>query len=256
MRNEAKMKMEYLYPKKILVVVPARGGSKRIHKKNIKKINDHPMIYWPLSVISELFETKQTIVSTDSDEIMSVVLETGLEIPFRRPVELSDDFTITNAVIRHALQWYEKTFHKVDIVITIYPTAVLLSKNDIIEAIKTINSDEHCDTVMSAARYPYPIQRAVYEHANGYAKMFNPEYYAARSQDLLPASHDAGQFYVTRAATIRTEKPFIETNLKLQFIEADRVIDIDNQEDFEIAEKKLKFFKPNFKGFHWRKKTN
>lgn len=247
------MQIERLYRKKILVVVPARGGSKRIHKKNIRKINNHPMIYWPLSVISELFETKQTIVSTDCDEIMSVILETGLEIPFRRPVALSGDFTITNEVIRHALQWYEKTFNKVDIVITIYPTAVLLSKNDIIEAIKTIISDEHCDTVMSAARYQYPIQRAVYENANGYAKMFNPEYYSARSQDLLPASHDAGQFYVTRAATIRTQKPYIDEKLKLQFIDADKVIDIDDMEDFQIAEKKLKYFKPRFEGFHWGK---
>ena len=156
----------------ILVVVPARGGSKRINKKNIKPIAGQPMIYWPLMELSKFFQAASVIVSTDDSEIASHVESKGLKIPFMRPDELSGDFVGTFEVISHALDWYEKNVSKVNYVVTVYPTAVLLSMKDIINAVDTLKADLNCDSVMSATNYPSPIQRAVYINKDGFAKMF------------------------------------------------------------------------------------
>lgn len=228
---------------KILVVVPARGGSKRIHKKNIKPIAGQPMIFWPLMELSKFFPPTNVIVSTDDSEIASQVESKGLEIYFQRPKELSGDFTGTFEVVKHALDWYEKKVGKVNYVITVYPTAVLLSMKDIISSINALKEDSNCDSVMPVTNYPSPIQRAVYTNKDGYAKMFQPNEYLTRSQDLIEAFHDAGQFYVNTADSIRSKKILTSSNVKLHHLKRNNVVDIDNMEDFEIAEEKLKFSK-------------
>ena len=199
-----------------LVVLPARKGSKRIPHKNIKTIYGQPMIYWPLMVINKMFEAKKVLVSTDSKVIKKIVEKKGLKVPFLRPSNLSDDHTGTAPVITHALDWYEKNVSKVKYVLTVYPTAVMLSKLDVISAMKILLKDKKCDSVMSACKFSFPIQRAVYKNKNGYAQMFEPKNYSKRSQDLTEAIHDAGQFYLTKVDTVRNGLSLINSNVKLQ----------------------------------------
>ena len=240
------------FKENILVVIPARGGSKRIPNKNIKLINGQPMIYWPLMIINQIVKANKVIVSTDSKYIKKTVENKGLKVPFIRPKSLSDDFTGTIPVVKHALSWYEKNIHKIDYVLTVYPTAVMLNKKDIIIAMKSLKDNAKCDTVMSATHFPFPIQRAVYEDNNGFAKMFEPKNYSKRSQDLRESMHDAGQFYLSKASAIRRGALLTNSNVKLHLINRNNVIDIDNIEDFEIAEEKLKLYKKKINIKKWQ----
>lgn len=162
-----------------------------------------------------------------------------------RPKSLSDNFTGTVPVVQHALKWYETYVKKVDFVLTVYPTAVLLNEDDIRSAITTLAEDEECDSVMSATSFSFPIQRAVHEDQSGYAVMFYPEHYSTRSQDLMEAKHDAGQFYFSRAESVRRGSLLTNSKVKLQMLHRNSVIDIDTLEDFEIAEEKLSMRKKN-----------
>jgi pseudaminic acid cytidylyltransferase len=125
-----------------LVIVPARGGSKRIPDKNVKPISGQPMIYWPLMALAGLFNAENVLVSTDSQLVKPAVEATGLSVPFKRPANLSDDFTGTAEVVAHALKWFEDNVRKVDYVLTVYPTAVLLSEEDIVAAMNSLRHDE------------------------------------------------------------------------------------------------------------------
>lgn len=229
--------------KNTLVVIPARGGSKRIPDKNIKEIYGKPMICWPLTEIKKIFDPALILVSTDSDKIKEKVEREGLTVPFKRPADLADDFTGTAEVVTHALNWFEKNVHEVDFVVTVYPTAVMLSSKDLIAAKHILDSDKNCDCVMSSANFSYPIQRAVFENKNGFAEMFQPENYHKRSQDFIEAKHDAGMFYVNRAQAVRECRILTNSNVKLYPLKRHFVIDIDTVEDFEEAIEKLKIYK-------------
>ena len=238
--------------KKTLVVIPARGGSKRIHNKNIIDINGQPMIYWPLIQLSTIFKGSDVLVSTDSSEIKSAVEKKGLQVPFLRPAELSDDYTGTAEVVAHALNWYEDHVCKVEYVMTVYPTAVLLSAADIVAAVEALRSDRNCDSIMSATSFPFPIQRAVFENSAGYAEMFEPSHYSSRSQDLTEAMHDAGQFYVSKASVVREGRVLTNTNVKLHKLARNKVVDIDTFEDFQIAEERLRLMRGDQVLDNWR----
>ena len=235
-----------------LVVIPARGGSKRIPDKNIKEIFGQPMIYWPLMEIQKIFNRKNVLISTDSKMIKSVAEEKGLDVPFLRPMNLSDDFTGTTAVVEHALKWYEKNVKKVEYVLTVYPTAVLLREEDIRTAMEVLGEDEACDSVMSATNFSFPIQRAVFKNDNGYAEMFDSKNYFKRSQDLEEAKHDAGQFYLSKANVIRSGASLVNSKVRLLLLHRNNVIDIDTEEDFEIAEEKLQIIKKKMVDSSWR----
>ena len=223
-----------------LVVIPARGGSKRIPNKNIKSICGQPMIYWPLMELRKIFKAENVLVSTDSNLIKVTVEQKGLKVPFIRPKSLSDDFTGTVPVANHALSWYEQNVKEVDYVLTVYPTALLLREEDICSAMATLRDDKSCDSVMSASNFSFPIQRAVFENSDGYAEMFQPQHYSTRSQDLIEAKHDAGQFYLSRASSLRDGALLTNSKVKLQLLHRKNVIDIDTVEDLEIAEQKLR----------------
>jgi len=223
-----------------LVVVPARGGSKRIPNKNIKTICGQPMIYWPLKELSKSFRSDRILVSTDDEDIVRTVQAKGLQVPFIRPDELSDDHTGTMDVVTHALDWYENNVAPVDYVLVVYPTAVLLETTDIEEAYAKLVADEKCDAVFSATSFPFPIQRAVFEGEKQYVEMFQPQNFAVRSQDLTEAFHDAGQFYFCRSNTVRQSLNFGNFQWKLQKLRRNKVVDIDTLEDFELAESKMR----------------
>lgn len=222
-----------------LVVIPARGGSKRIPNKNVKEIFGQPMIYWPLMELRKIFNANNVLVSTDSVMIKNVVETKGVNVPFIRPENLSDDFTGTAAVVEHALNWHEANVRAVDFVLTVYPTAVLLREEDIRASMELLREDESCDSIMSATAFPFPIQRAVFENESGYAQMFEPSCYYSRSQDLIEAKHDAGQFYLSRAEAVRKGAILTNSNVKLQLLHRNDVVDIDTIEDFEVAENRL-----------------
>lgn len=223
----------------ILVVIPARGGSKRIPDKNVRLICGQPMIHWPLMELQKAFSADNILVTTDSDSIKKMVEKKGLRVPFTRPKNLSDDFVGTVPVVSHALKWFEENVREVDLVLTVYPTAVLLNIEDIHSSVSLIKEDENCDCVMSAANFPFPIQRAVFENKLGYAEMFEPANYHERSQDLVAAKHDAGQFYLTKAHAVRRGAILTNSNVRLQMLHRSKVIDIDTLEDLDIAEERL-----------------
>jgi len=248
---EVKKNISKLCVDSTLVVIPARGGSKRIPNKNIKEIFGQPMIYWPLMEINKIFNRDNVLISTDSKLIKEFSERKGLSVPFMRPENLSDDFTGTAAVVEHALNWYEANIKKVEFVLTVYPTAVLLNEKDIHAAMAALNQDLHCDSVMSAVNFSFPIQRAVYENDQGFAEMFYPEQYSTRSQDLIEAKHDAGQFYLSRAESIRSGALLTNSKVRLQLIHRNNVVDIDTIEDFEIAEEKLRIYKKNLIDKNW-----
>ena len=201
------------------------------------------MIYWPLMILSRLFSAGNVLVSTDSDSIKSLVEAKGLNVPFKRPKSLSDDFTGTGEVVTHALNWYEKNVGKVDYVLTVYPTAVLLSQDDLITAMNMLRQDSKADAVMTATNFAFPIQRAIRKNQDGYAEIIQPEHYQKRSQDLAEAMHDAGQFYLSKADAVRKCAQVDNSRVKIQSLHRSKVVDIDTFEDFDLAEERLNIYR-------------
>lgn len=225
----------------VLAVVPARGGSKRIPRKNVVNFCGRPMIAWPIQAIRDSGVVDEIIVSTDSLEIREIAQQWGASAPFERPDHLSGDHVGTAEVTRHALEWFVDNHGAPDYVLTVYPTAVFISAADIANAVSLIER-EGTDIVFSGAEFPAPIQRAFFIDENGIARMFHPENYSKRSQDLVPAYHDAGQFYLVRTDVAMRGQSFNERPASLYVIPRDRVVDIDTPEDLRIAERLFESF--------------
>ena len=225
--------------KKIIAIVPARRGSKRIPQKNVKHFYGKPIIKWPLEVLKQSKIIDEIIISTDCEDVISISEEMGIKVPFLRPKELSDDITGTAAVIKHALEWYIQNKGNVDYVLTVYPTAVFLRNEDIIEAYEMIKNDEN-DIIFTGTEYAYPIQRAVFLDENKKVKMFEPKHMITRSQDLKKSYHDAGQFYFAKSSAVLSEISALSQLSSMIVLPRERVFDIDTQEDFNLAEKMFK----------------
>jgi N-acylneuraminate cytidylyltransferase len=221
---------------KILTVIPARGGSKRIPKKNIIDFCGKPMIAWPIELLQSIKVLDEIIVSTDSEEIAQIVKNLGAKVPFSRPRELSDDYTGTTAVIKHAVEWYMANVGPVDYVLTVYPTAVFLSTKDIEKAFDLLRSSGS-EIVFPGTEYPSPIQRAIYLDDQQRVAMFQPEHFTSRSQDLQTAYHDAGQFYFSKISAVLNETPFFSHTARMIVIPRHRVVDIDTMDDLKLATK-------------------
>ncbi len=226
---------------KILIVIPARGGSKRIPDKNIKNIASKPMIHWPLNELLKVFPKKNILISTDSEKIKKVVNLLNIEIPFTRPEKLSDDYIGINEVLYHALDWYEANINRVEFVILVYPTSVLLKHEDILNAYDKLRKESLSDQILSVTNFPFPIERAVIKDKNGFMKMIYPENYNKRSQDFIETFHDAGQFSIYRSEALRERKEFNESKVIMHLLDRENAVDIDNIEDFKIAEKRLMY---------------
>jgi pseudaminic acid cytidylyltransferase len=228
-----------MHTQKVLAIIPARGGSKRIPKKNIKEFCGKPMIGWPLSVLNDGDIVDEIIVSTDSEEIAKVAKNLGAKIPFMRPSELADDFTGTAAVVKHAVEWYLENIGSVEYVLTVYPTAVFLSHKDIEAAFNMLQASD-LEIVFSGTEYPFPIQRAVYLDEQQRVTLFQPEHYSSRSQDLVKAYHDAGQFYFAKLSAVLNNISAFSKASRMLVLPRHRVVDIDTMEDFEVAERLFK----------------
>ena len=218
-----------------VAVIPARGGSKRIPRKNIREFCGKPMIAWPIEVAkqSDLFD--HILVSTDDEEIAEVSKSYGAEIRTMRPVELADDHTGTTEVIAHAVSWMQEQGWTLNAVCCIYATAPLIQMNDLIEAYKLFQSNQW-SFVLSATTFPFPIQRAFKKKDSGGIEMFQPNHFESRSQDLEEAYYDAGQFYFGKPeAWINNERIF-QNNSEIVVLPNWRVQDIDTKDQWRSAE--------------------
>jgi pseudaminic acid cytidylyltransferase len=217
-----------------IAIIPARGGSKRIPKKNIKFFLGKPMISYSIKIAIESKLFDKVIVSTDDDDIKLVAESFGAEVPFIRPKKLSDDYTGTIAVTKHAIEWCLDSGYEVEYVCCIYPTAPLLQIKYLKQGFKSIR-DMNKSFAFSITSYAYPIQRALMIQ-NGNIKMFYPENYQMRSQDLTEGYHDAGQFYWgTVSAFVEDRNIFSHESIPV-ILPRYLVQDIDTLEDWEKAE--------------------
>lgn len=225
--------------KRKLAIIPARGGSKRIYKKNIKSFLDRPIISYSIeaALTSGLFE--EVMVSTDDKEIAKVALSFGAKVPFLRSEKNSNDYATTIDVIIEVINEYKKIGEEFEYTCCIYPCAPLLSKNKLRESFqKLITFDLDC--VFPIVRFGFPIQRAVKIDNGNLVKMFQPEFMQTRSQDLEPSFHDAGQFYFFKTEEVVQSQKLWTANtgfIELTEIESQ---DIDNLIDWDLAVLKYK----------------
>ena len=218
-----------------IVVIPARGGSKRIPLKNIKPFYGKPMIAWSIEAAKACGLFDHIIVSTDDPDIARIAAEYGAEVPFERPAELSDDFTGTGAVVKHALEWCIANIGPVDFVCTLYATAPFIKSQDIISGFELLKGGG-CQMTFTVTSFPFPIQRAVKIASDGSVSMFQPENFFARSQDLESAYHDAGQLYWATTNAVLQDFSAFSKIAKAQILPRHQVQDIDTQEDWDRAE--------------------
>jgi len=218
-----------------LAIIPARGGSKRIPRKNIKPFAGKPMIAWSIesALASGCFD--RIIVSTDDPEIANVARAYGAEVPFMRPPELSDDHAGTMPVISHAIDWQNTYGEAVENACCIYATAPFLQASDIQQGLLKLDESD-AKYVFSVCQYQFPIQRAIKVKANHRVEMFYEEYMNSRSQDLDIAYHDAGQFYWGKASAWLKSEPVFSENSSVLILPRYRVQDIDDLEDWMQAE--------------------
>jgi pseudaminic acid cytidylyltransferase len=218
-----------------LAVIPARGGSKRIPRKNIKAFGGLPMIAWSIraAIQSQCFD--RIIVSTDDDEIAAVAQHHGAEVPFVRPAHLSDDHTGTIPVIAHAIGWQNQLGQAATEVCCLYATAPFVQAADLQRGLQVLQSTG-ADYAFSVTSYAFPIQRAIRITADQRVDMFQPEHFNTRSQDLPEAWHDAGQFYWGQAHAWLSGQPLFSQGSAPVPLPRHRVQDIDTPEDWERAE--------------------
>jgi N-acylneuraminate cytidylyltransferase len=218
-----------------IAVIPARGGSKRIPRKNIKLFCGKPMIAWSIEAAKAANVFDHIIVSTDDAEITEVAKQWGAEVPFVRPAELSDDYVGTGVVVKHATEWAIANIGEVKLICTIYATAPFLKPSDIKQGLDLLLNTNSA-IAFTVTSFPFPIQRAIKLTNSGRIAMFQPEHLLTRSQDLDPAYHDAGQLYwATKEAVLNQVPAFSEAAVPL-VLPRHQVQDIDTNEDWERAE--------------------
>ncbi|MDF0497941.1 pseudaminic acid cytidylyltransferase [Bradyrhizobium yuanmingense] len=218
-----------------IAVIPARGGSKRIPRKNIRPFCGRPIISYSIDAARQSGLFDEIIVSTDDEEIAAVSRQLGAATPFVRPREIADDFTGTNAVVKHAVTWFRERGNEVSHACCIYATAPLIQPRYLCEGHDALTRSDAA-FAFSVTSYAFPIQRAVRITTSGRVDAFYPEHRLTRSQDLEPAYHDAGQFYWGTADAFRDDVPlFSERSIGI-VLPRKYVQDIDTLEDWEQAE--------------------
>lgn len=217
-----------------IAIIPARGGSKRIPRKNIKPFCGKPLIAYSIEVAKDSLLFDRIIVSTDDHEIAAIAKQYGAEVPFIRPAELADDFTGTGDVVEHALKSIKASGQQYDYLCTIYATAPLLQKQYLIEGYNKLKSS-NAQQAFSVTSMPFPIQRCFKVNDNGRCEMFQPEHFFTRSQDLDEAYQDAGQFYWKKLNHTGTEITFGKDSIPV-ILPRHLVQDIDTPEDWQQTE--------------------
>ena len=221
---------------KALALITARGGSKRIPRKNIKDFNGKPIIAYSIEAALGSGVFDEVMVSTDDEEIAEISRSYGAQVPFLRSEKTSNDYATTSDVINEVISEYEKRGKRFDIITCIYPTAPFITADKLKKAVEDLEKSD-ADTLIPVVRFSYPPQRAMEIH-DGKLVFRQPENLKARSQDLTPHFHDAGQFYVTRTESfLKTNNLLMGSIIPLELSELE-VQDIDNEVDWKLAELK------------------
>lgn len=222
---------------KQLAIITARGGSKRIPRKNIKDFCGKPILTYSIEAARAAGVFDEIMVSTDDKEIAEIAQKAGACVPFFRSRETAGDFASTDAVIMEVLREYEKKGCFFDAFCCIYPTAPFLTGERLKAAMALLDK---ADSVMPVVPFSYPPQRGLILNQDGFMERQFPEYAAARSQDLPVIYHDCGQFYACRTAPfLREGTTDVERLVPLVLSEME-VQDIDTLEDFAMAEMKYR----------------
>lgn len=216
-----------------IACIPARGGSKRVPRKNVRDFAGRPMIAWAIAtaLASRLFE--RLVVSTDDAEIAEVAEAAGAEVPFERPAELADDHAATAAVMAHAAD--ALGLAETDELVCIYPATPLLTPGRLAEAGERFARGD-VDYVFAAQRFAFPPQRGLVADGAG-VRPVDPAAIARRSQDLEPVYHDAGQFYWASATAWRDERPLFGPRSAMVLLAPWEAVDIDEEADWLFAER-------------------
>jgi pseudaminic acid cytidylyltransferase len=222
-------------PNNNIAIIPARGGSKRIPKKNIKNFSGKPMIAWSIEAALACRDIHRVIVSTDDAEIASISRQYGAEVPFIRPPELADDYATAFAVAQHAIKWLQKSGGTIDYACIIYATAPFIQANNLNAAYKQLVASNK-DYIFSVTSFPFPIQRGVRINAAGEIEALHAEHFYTRSQDLEECYHDAGQFYWGTPEAF-LNNIILHSTAALPFVLPRYLVqDIDTPEDWRRAE--------------------
>ncbi|MBF0160930.1 MAG: pseudaminic acid cytidylyltransferase [Magnetococcales bacterium] len=219
-----------------VAIIPARGGSKRIPRKNIRLFFGKPMLAYAIEVALATALFDRVIVSTDDDEIAAVAAQWGAEVPFRRPAELANDFAGTTEVIRHAIEWLQAAGSPVACACCIYATVPFLQAEALREGYQLLQTSGAL-YAFSVTHFASPVQRALRVTPGGRLEPLYPEYRTTRTQDLEPACHDAGQFYWGRAEAFLNGVAIHSPDAVPLFLPRERVQDIDTWEDWQQAER-------------------
>lgn len=224
-----------------IAIIPARGGSKRIKKKNIKPFLGKPIIAYGIesAIKSGLFD--KVMVSTDSVEIANIAKQYGADVPFMRSLKNSDDHATTVDVLIEVIEAYIQRGENIEEACCIYATAPFVSTNDLQKTYQLL-IDEQFDVVFPVLQYSFPIQRAL-KLDNNRMKMFHPELKTTRSQDLEKSYHDSGQFYWFKTLQVLTKRNLWTDNTGVIVLNEMDAHDIDTEEDWEIAEFKYRLRK-------------
>lgn len=237
----------------MLCIIPARGGSKRIPRKNIKEFLGLPMIAYSIQAALKSGCFSEVMVSTDSEQIAEVAVKYGASVPFLRSAKTSDDFATTADVVKEVIDKYADQGKEFSTFAVVYATAPFLTPETLQKGAKLL-AEKNCGS-FTCVEYSYPIQRALVINDNGYIEMREPQYLSARSQDLQKTYHDAGQCYFCSVDAFLKygslwgpdTLPLILSNLEVQ--------DIDTPIDWEIAEMKYRLLHPEVTSTSHQKNT-
>lgn len=221
-----------------IAVITARGGSKRIPRKNIREFCGKPILAYSVQAALEsgIFDT--VMVSTEDKEIAETACRYGAEVPFLRSSRNSDDFAVTKDVLREVLEEYESRGERFDVLCCIYPTAPFVTGERLREAVELLEKNG-ADSVLTVARFSFPPQRCVIVQ-DGFLQFKWPEYAQTRSQDLEPYYHDAGQFYCLNVESFHEQEVLVMQKTVPLILPETEIQDIDTEEDWKIAELKYR----------------
>jgi len=228
---------------KNLAIIPARGGSKRIPRKNIKPFLGKPIIAYSIQAALECGLFDEVMVSTDDAEIADVARKSGAQVPFFRSKENANDFATLADVVLEVVTWYEKNRSKPENICCILATAPFVTAARLEGAYQKLVNDQ-LFAVFPVAKFSYPIQRALQVNpVNHTVSMLHPENLTARSQDLEDFYHDSGQFYWAKVDVLEKGKSFLTSNTGIVELPQREVQDIDSEDDWIIAEQKYLLMK-------------
>lgn len=222
---------------KALCIIPARGGSKRIPRKNIRPLHGRPLLAWVVAAAREAGCFDEVMVSTDDAEVAALARDCGAAVPFPRLPATATDHATTTDVLREVLAGYTSRGQgPFDLACCVYPAAALLQPEHLRTGHDLLLTDPALDSVMAVQAYRHPIERA-YRLRDGFVQAVDPRQHAVRTQDLLPAYHDAGQFYWFRPARLAATGKVLGDRCAPVVLESWEAVDLDEEADWQFLER-------------------